>query len=83
MWQANHIDCLIVTSGKQLEYFLSQLDNTHMQWVLGLKLLVPSQRLVDKATQLGFSQTINTGGASNLDIVNTLRSRKQDLKNGE
>ena len=73
LWQNHCVDTLIVTSGNQLAYFLSQIDPMHMQWVLGLRLLVPSQRLVQHAKQMGFSQVTNTGGASNQAIMNALR----------
>ncbi|MCL9783544.1 uroporphyrinogen-III synthase [Vibrio sp. S4M6] len=79
LWQSQHIDSLIMTSGNQLEYFLSQLSSSHLNWALGLNLLLPSPRLVEKATQIGFRQITCTQGASNQDILRAISKMKQDL----
>ncbi|HIF9228731.1 TPA: uroporphyrinogen-III synthase [Photobacterium damselae] len=64
-WQQQQVDKLVVTSGEQLA-FLHQLVPQHNHaWFLNCHLFVPSQRIADQASQLGFTHISTVGSASN------------------
>ncbi|CAM2881970.1 uroporphyrinogen-III synthase [Vibrio rarus] len=72
-WQQLKIDTLIVTSFEQLKFFAQQIPTQHKNWLHSLKLMVPSDRIVQLALQLGFVHIHNLQGASNQTIVNSIQ----------
>lgn len=74
IWQDKNIQQLVITSSGQLEYFISQLSSTELDWLFALQLYVPSERIVQEALKLGFKEVINTYSASNKDLLATLQS---------
>lgn len=74
LWQDNGIDQLVITSSGQLSHFVSQFPQLDLDWLFGLTLYVPSERIVQQARQLGFKKVVNTYSASNKDLLTALRS---------
>jgi uroporphyrinogen-III synthase len=73
-WQQQNVDTLIITSGHQLAFFMSQLDNPAMApWAHQLKLLVPSERIANDARTMGFEHIVVTRSAANQDLVAALQ----------
>ncbi|MBL4297355.1 uroporphyrinogen-III synthase [Vibrio fluvialis] len=72
-WQQAGVDTLVITSSHQLMFFVSQLTASSLSWVLGLKLLVPSDRIAHDAKALGFQTIVTTGSAANPDLVAALQ----------
>lgn len=72
-WQQADVDTLVITSSHQLMFFVSQLTATSLSWALGLKLLVPSDRIAHDAKALGFQTIVTTGSAANPDLVAALQ----------
>ncbi len=73
LWQAKHINQIIVTSGEQLEYLCGQLTSQQLAWLNQQELYVPSQRIADIAIQKGFTQVRCTGSASNQELLAALQ----------
>ncbi len=74
-WQQFGINTLIVTSGEQLNQFVRSLSPRHLVWLQQLRLVVPSQRIVEMAQQNGFQHIINSQGAANPDLLRALSNR--------
>ncbi|WP_165312602.1 uroporphyrinogen-III synthase [Vibrio ziniensis] len=72
-WQQAQVDTLIITSGHQLAFFMSQLDSHTAQWACQLKLLVPSERIAKDAKTMGFEHIVVTRSAANPDLVAALQ----------
>ncbi len=71
-WKAQGVSHLVITSGEQLAFFMSQVPKSYLLWVTQLILYVPSQRIYQQAEQIGFSHIINTGSAANLVLLDCL-----------
>jgi len=71
-WQQLGVDTLVITSGEQLIQFERNLPPEHLAWLHQLRLVVPSQRIVDLAQQMGFKHRINAHGAANPDLLRAL-----------
>ena len=72
--QQQNVDTLIITSGHQLAFFMSQLDNPAMaSWAHQLKLLVPSERIANDARTMGFEHIVVTRSAAKQDLVAALQ----------
>lgn len=63
---------VVLTSGDALQHYHQLLPKDHAHPLL----LVPSQRLVATARQLGFKQVLNSGGAGAEAIIATLHSAR-------
>ncbi|GLT19013.1 uroporphyrinogen-III synthase [Vibrio zhanjiangensis] len=74
-WKNNHVTSVVITSLGQLNHFVSQLTQTKKEWVFKRQLFVPSQRIASHAQRLGFLDVINTGSASNKDLLAALKPR--------
>jgi len=74
-WQSNHIKQIVITSLGQLNHFVSQLTQPQTDWIFELRLFVPSQRIANQAKLLGFLDVINTGSASNKDLLAALQPK--------
>jgi uroporphyrinogen-III synthase len=72
-WQADRIDTLIVTSFEQLKFFVQQIPSAHENWLHSLLLMVPSQRVAQLASQLGFHNIHNLESATNISIINAIK----------
>ncbi|MGR5094835.1 uroporphyrinogen-III synthase [Vibrio maritimus] len=82
-WQDSKIDTLVVTSGEQLEYLLSQVPESSHDWLRQHQLLVPSERIANLAMTQGFNNVTNTQGASNSTLFAALQRLKTGLNNDE
>lgn len=80
-WQKEHVNKLIVTSSGQLNHFIEMMNSTQLNWIFKLTLYVPSERIAIEAHQLGFVSVVNTGSASNKDLLAILWPNQQDDKN--
>lgn len=74
-WQQFGVDTLVVTSGEQLNQFVRSLSPRHLVWLRQLRLVVPSQRIVEMAQHNGFQHIINSQGAANPDLLRALSNR--------
>lgn len=63
---------LVITSGEQLAFFMSQVPKSYLSWVTQLTLYVPSQRIYQQAEHFEFSHIINTGSAANPVLLDYL-----------
>lgn len=77
-WQENNVNTLVITSGEQLSFFTSQFTNTDLYWVLGCRLLVPSERINQLGQQLGYQHIETVGGASNSDLLHYFSEHHND-----
>ncbi|MFV0575733.1 MAG: uroporphyrinogen-III synthase [Vibrio sp.] len=64
-WKECDLKHIVITSGEQLAFFMSQIPAEYLQWVVQLTLYVPSLRIKQQAHAYGFTQIINTGSAAN------------------
>ncbi|WP_089138067.1 uroporphyrinogen-III synthase [Vibrio rumoiensis] len=71
-WKMQGVSHLVITSGEQLAFFISQVPKQYLPWVVQLKLYVPSLRIHQQAEELGFSHIINTGSAANPVLLDCL-----------
>lgn len=71
-WQLAGVKSIVITSGEQLAFFVSQLDASNLIWAQQLLLLVPSQRIAALAHNLGFHHIVTTPSATNHDLVAAL-----------
>ncbi len=72
-WQNNRVDTVIITSSGQLGFFVSNIAAVDPTWLYSLKLIVPSARIAEEATAMGFHFVTNTGSAANPDLLATLQ----------
>lgn len=72
-WQQHDVTRIVVTSSEQLAFLVSQTPPIYQTWLFNLQLLVPSQRIVETAINLGFINALNVGSASNSDLLATLQ----------
>ncbi|SIO96259.1 uroporphyrinogen-III synthase [Vibrio spartinae] len=77
-WQKAAIDCVIITSEQQLRFFVTQLAEYNMPWLLNQTFYVPSERIAHDAQSLGIKHTIAVGSASNSDLVAAILAEKND-----
>lgn len=64
-WKQLNIKQLVITSGDQLSYLITQSSNDFKHWLTQRELYIPSQRIEQEAKEFGFSRIINTGSAAN------------------
>ena len=81
LWQDSQVNQIIITSAGQLNFFIEQIAPQYRRWLYQLRLFVPSERIADEARRLGFHFVVNTGSASNQDLLATLWPNKQDDNN--
>ncbi|WP_299692080.1 uroporphyrinogen-III synthase [uncultured Vibrio sp.] len=72
-WINNKTSKVVITSQEQLEYLCSITPGEYMSWLSTRQLFVPSQRIAERAQQLGFSHVINTQSAANQILLAALR----------
>ncbi|MGX9519054.1 uroporphyrinogen-III synthase [Vibrio mediterranei] len=82
-WRSMGIDTLVVTSGEQLEFLLSQVSEPELNWLTQQQLLVPSERIATLAMTKGFNNVTNTQGASNSTIFAALQRLEIGLNNDQ
>lgn len=77
-WQAQQINCIVVTSNDILlaliEYLASTTDNTDNYWKTQCLWVVVSQRIEDNAKTLGLTRVINTQSANSQILCDTLQA---------
>ncbi|GAK84762.1 uroporphyrinogen-III synthase [Vibrio ponticus] len=71
-WQDSQIEQLIITSSGQLNFFIEQIAPPYQAWIFNLQLFVPSERIAVEARRVGFQNVVNTGSASNQDLLASL-----------
>ncbi|XQW85057.1 uroporphyrinogen-III synthase [Thalassotalea piscium] len=71
-WRQAQINCIVVTSNAFLEQLARIIDFTDDYWKETCLWLVISERIANNATTLGLKNVINTNGATNQAIINTL-----------
>ncbi|MBA5764432.1 uroporphyrinogen-III synthase [Vibrio sp. 404] len=71
-WQDSQVDQLIITSSGQLSFFIDQIAPPYRNWIFKLALFVPSERIAIEARRVGFHTVVNTGSASNKDLLAAL-----------
>ncbi|ANS83895.1 Uroporphyrinogen-III synthase [Vibrio scophthalmi] len=72
LWQDSHVDQVVITSSGQLNFFIQQIAPQFQSWLQQLTLFVPSERIANEARRFGFHSVVNTGSASNQDLLATL-----------
>ena len=73
LWQKNRVDTVVITSSGQLSFFSAKIAAVDPTWLYSLKLIVPSARIAEEATAIGFHFVTNTGSAANPDLLATLQ----------
>ncbi|WP_261816370.1 uroporphyrinogen-III synthase [Vibrio gallicus] len=73
-WRLFGIDTMVVTSYEQLKFFAQQIPSRDKNWLHSLHLFVPSLRVAQLATQMGFNTVRSLKGASNQLILEALQS---------
>ncbi|HAS63183.1 MAG TPA: uroporphyrinogen-III synthase [Vibrio sp.] len=71
-WQDSQVNQLIITSSGQLNFFIEHIAPPYRDWVLKLALFVPSERIAIEARRVGFHTVVNTGSASNKELLAAL-----------
>jgi uroporphyrinogen-III synthase len=72
-WINKNTSKVVITSQEQLEYLCSITPDEYLAWLSTRQLLVPSQRIAERAQQLGFSNVTNTQSATNQILLAALR----------
>ncbi|MDN3700684.1 uroporphyrinogen-III synthase [Vibrio artabrorum] len=72
-WIDKNISKVVITSLEQLEYLYSITPDEYLAWLSTRQLFVPSQRIADRAQQLGFSNVTNTQSATNQILLAALQ----------
>ncbi|MEZ8384833.1 uroporphyrinogen-III synthase, partial [Vibrio splendidus] len=72
-WINKKTSKVVITSQEQLEYLCSITPDEYLAWLSTRQLFVPSQRIVERAQQLGFSNVTNTQSATNQILLAALR----------
>ncbi len=76
-WTNQQVNCIVVTSAEQLSFMTNLFSQHQQQWLLHCKLLVPSHRIVLHAQQLGYTNIINVGSATNSAMLTLLSNQQQ------
>lgn len=71
-WQQEQINTIVVTSGEILQYLWDNIGEINQCWLKQLSLIVPSQRIVTLAENLGFQVIELSNGADNESILKIL-----------
>ncbi|WP_435275120.1 uroporphyrinogen-III synthase [Psychrobium sp. nBUS_13] len=71
-WQQEQINTIVVTSGEILQYLWDNIGEINRCWLKRLSLIVPSQRIVTIAENLGFQAIELSNGADNESILKIL-----------
>ncbi|OOE81748.1 hypothetical protein BZG72_10675 [Salinivibrio sp. PR6] len=71
-WPHDAIDTVVITSGQQLAYFDQLITLSGQHWLRQCRILVPSKRIQDQATALGFDTITTVDSVANDALVNTL-----------
>ncbi|OOE85505.1 uroporphyrinogen-III synthase [Salinivibrio sharmensis] len=71
-WPKHTITTVVVTSGQQLAYFDQLITLSEQHWLRQCRILVPSKRIQDQATALGFDTITTVDSVANDALVNTL-----------
>ena len=71
-WQQAQINTIVVTSGEILQYLWDNIGEINRCWLKRLSLIVPSQRIVTIAENLGFQTIELSNGADNESILKIL-----------
>ena len=72
-WINEKTSKVVITSQEQLEYLRSITPDEYLAWLSTRQLFVPSQRIVERAQQLGFADVTNTHSATNQILLAALR----------
>ena len=72
-WINRKTSKVVITSQEQLEYLCSITPDEYLAWLSTRQLFVPSQRIADRAQQLGFSNVTNTQSAANQILLAALQ----------
>ena len=77
-WQSKQVSALVVTSSEQLVHLDSLIPDDTKAWFLQRHLFVPSQRIADQASKLGFTTISTVGSAANRHFF-TILSKKSTM----
>ncbi len=69
-WQAEKVNCVVVTSNELLEKALSLSESAH--WLKQCIWVVASERIANKAKIAGLNHVHNAQGASNISIIKAI-----------
>jgi uroporphyrinogen-III synthase len=73
-WQQRRVNRIVVTSAEQLSILNESVPRTDHGWLHRQQLLVPSIRIAEIASGMGFHDVKVTGSASNPDLLATILS---------
>ncbi|SIO23549.1 uroporphyrinogen-III synthase [Salinivibrio sp. ES.052] len=71
-WPKDTVTTVVVTSGQQLAYFDQLITLSQQHWLRQCRILVPSKRIQDQATALGFDTITTVDSVANSTLVTTL-----------
>ncbi|WP_144211447.1 uroporphyrinogen-III synthase [Shewanella donghaensis] len=71
-WQQFGIDTIIVTSGEVLENLIKLVPKELFAWLLSCHIIVPSNRVEQRAKIAGFNNVTNANGANTQAILQAL-----------
>lgn len=77
-WRCRNVNTIVITSSEQLQYLTDLIPVQHANWLYSCRLLVPSRRIANRATELGFSLISTVGSAANAALLSTLSDLKHD-----
>lgn len=73
-WHEDQIQCIVATSGELMEAAFAQFDNA---WLKKTPWLVVSQRLAVFAAKLGIEHIMQSAGAQDQQIIESLKSKME------
>ena len=73
-WQQQQIHALVVTSSEQLIYLTGLIPTEDLAWLYNCHLFVPSRRIADQASTLGYKHISTVGSAANQALFTFLKS---------
>lgn len=79
-WLHSHLTFTIVTSAAGLENLLGMADPTALAWLLQSRLITVSERIAQRAQQLGFNQPVVAAGAEDQALTDAVVANRQEQK---
>jgi uroporphyrinogen-III synthase len=71
-WKKQQINCIVITSNALLESIISLINNSDNDWKNTCLWIVASERIAERAKQLGLLNIVNANGANDQAIISAI-----------
>jgi uroporphyrinogen-III synthase len=73
-WKNKQINCIVVTSNSLLETIIHLINNSDRDWKNTCSWIVASERIAERAKQLGLLNIVNANGANDQAIMSAINN---------